>query len=144
MDTKLLFNVSKVVMKRAKILHLACSFYLFIFFLKFIFRQRGREGEKYQCVVCLSCTLHWGIWPTTQACALTGNRTGNILVHRPALNPLRHTSQGKHVYFKLAVRKGNIEKLLRIDISFLPKRFSCQNLVWEESFSTINHLRFRQ
>ena len=35
-----------------------------------------------------------GTWPTTQACALTGNRTGDISVCRPALNPLRHTSQG--------------------------------------------------
>ena len=35
-----------------------------------------------------------GTWPRTQACALTGNRTGNPLVPRPALNPLSHTSQG--------------------------------------------------
>ena len=35
-----------------------------------------------------------GIWRTTQACALTENRTSDPLVHRPALNPLSHTSQG--------------------------------------------------
>ena len=34
-----------------------------------------------------------GTWPTTQACALTGNRTGDPLVHRLALNPLSHISQ---------------------------------------------------
>ena len=33
-------------------------------------------------------------WPRTQACALTGNRTGDFLVHRPVLNPLSHTNQG--------------------------------------------------
>ena len=33
-------------------------------------------------------------WPATQACALTGNQTGNPLVHRPALSPLSHTIQG--------------------------------------------------
>ena len=33
-------------------------------------------------------------WPTTQACALTGNQTSDPLVRRPALNPLSHTSQG--------------------------------------------------
>ena len=33
-------------------------------------------------------------WPATQACALTGNQTNDPLVHRPALNPLRHTSRG--------------------------------------------------
>ena len=27
-------------------------------------------------------------WPKTQACALTGNRTSDLLVHRPALNPI--------------------------------------------------------
>ena len=35
-----------------------------------------------------------GTWPTIQACALTGNGTGHPLVHRLALNPLKHTSQG--------------------------------------------------
>ena len=36
-----------------------------------------------------------GTWPTTQACALTGNQTGgDLLVLRLMLNPLSHTSQG--------------------------------------------------
>ena len=35
-----------------------------------------------------------GTGPATQACALTGNGTSDFLVHRPALNPLSHTSQG--------------------------------------------------
>ena len=35
-----------------------------------------------------------GTWPAIQARAPTGNRTGNILVHRPVLSPLSHTSQG--------------------------------------------------
>ena len=35
-----------------------------------------------------------GTWPTTQACALTGNLTGNPLDLRPRLNPLSYTSQG--------------------------------------------------
>ena len=32
--------------------------------------------------------------PETQACALTGNPTGNPLVRRLVLNPLSRTSQG--------------------------------------------------
>ena len=32
--------------------------------------------------------------PETQACALTGNRTSDLLVHKHVLNPLYHTSQG--------------------------------------------------
>ena len=43
---------------------------------------------------CLSRTPHGGTWPTTQACAPTGNRTSDPLVCRPGLNPLSHTSQG--------------------------------------------------
>ena len=39
--------------------------------------------------------LQLGTWPATQAHALTGNRTGNVLVHRPELNPLSHSSQGR-------------------------------------------------
>ena len=52
-----------------------------------------------------SHTPHWvaGTWPATQACALTGNRTGNPLVHRPVLNPLSHTSQGHCMNFRLRV-----------------------------------------
>ena len=34
-----------------------------------------------------------GTWPANWAFALTGNRTGHPLVHRPVLNPLSHTSQ---------------------------------------------------
>ena len=41
-----------------------------------------------------------GTWPTTQACALTGNRTSDPLVCRLALNPLSHTSQGRIYGFK--------------------------------------------
>ena len=43
-----------------------------------------------------------GTWPTTQACVLTENWTGDPLVHRPALNSLSHTNQGTiHEYFKV-------------------------------------------
>ena len=41
----------------------------------------------------LTCPL-LGTWPATQLYALTGNRTGDPLVCRPALSPLSHTRQG--------------------------------------------------
>ena len=41
------------------------------------------------------------IWPATQAHALTRNWTSNLLVHRPALNPLSHTSQGSASFLPL-------------------------------------------
>ena len=40
-----------------------------------------------------------GAWHTTQACALTRNRTGDPWVYRPALNPLSHTSQPSFLVF---------------------------------------------
>ena len=48
---------------------------------------------------CLSRAPLPGTWPETQACALTGNQTGNPLVCRPALNPLSYTSQAKIISF---------------------------------------------
>ena len=44
---------------------------------------------------CLLHAPYWGIWPSTQACVLTGNQTSDPLVRRPVLNPLSYTSQGK-------------------------------------------------
>ena len=79
--------------------------FLKIYILKtlFIFRERGREGErqgeKHQGVVA-SCAPPAGIWPATQACALTGNQTDDLLVCSLVLNPLNHTSQGYVSTFK--------------------------------------------
>ena len=56
--------------------------------------------EKDQCVrdslvgCQLSTHTQLGPWSATQSCALTGNRTGDLSVHRSALSPLSHTSQG--------------------------------------------------
>ena len=50
-----------------------------------------------------------GIWPATQARALTGNQTEHPLVPRQALNPVSHTSQGPKVYFLKPYRKNNNE-----------------------------------
>ena len=71
------------------------NFFSFCMIL-FIFRERGREGERkgeeHQCVVD-SRMSQPGTWPVTPACALTGYRTSDPFVCRPALNPLSHTSQ---------------------------------------------------
>ena len=68
------------------------------FFLKdfiYLFLDRGREGEgkKSQCVIA-SCMPPTGVLAHNAGCVLTGNQTGDSLVHRPALNPLSHTSLG--------------------------------------------------
>ena len=62
----------------------------------FIYFQREKKGgrKKHQHVVASWVSPPSETQPATQACALTGNWTGDPLVRRPALNPLSHTNQG--------------------------------------------------
>ena len=73
-----------------------CAYFLFLRFYLFIFRKRGRErvreGENISMWLPLLCPL-LGTWPATQACVLTGNQTGDLVVHTPVLIPLSYTSQ---------------------------------------------------
>ena len=82
------------------ILQLSPYSLFFLRFYLFIFRERGRDGErdeeKHQCVretstdwSRLAC-LQPGTWPTTQACTVTRNRTGDLLVSRPNQSPEPH------------------------------------------------------
>ena len=81
------FNVTKI-------------FCLFLFFKDFMYlfleRGEGKLKERDRNFTVWLPLLHpllW-TWPLTQACALTGNRTSDLLVCRSVLNPLNHTSQG--------------------------------------------------
>ena len=58
--------------------------------------------KKYIDQLPLTCSQP-GTRPTTQACALTGNRTSDPLVCRPALSPLSHSSQGWFTFIKSVV-----------------------------------------
>ena len=65
------------------------------FFFKlylFIFGERDRQGNINVWLPLTRPLLE--TWPIPQACALTGNRTSDLLVHRLALSPLSCTSQG--------------------------------------------------
>ena len=71
------------------------------FFLKILFtyfqREEGREKEKVRNInvwLPFKCPLP-GTWPTTHACALSGNRNSDPLICRSALDPLSHTCQGQ-------------------------------------------------
>ena len=66
----------------------------------FTLRESKREGERqrninvweiHQSIGCLAPLT--GTWPTTQARALTGNRTLWPFCSQAGLNPLNHTSQ---------------------------------------------------
>ena len=80
-------------------------------FYLFIFRQRGREGGRRRNIsVWLPLAHHLlETWPTTQAWSLTGNRTSDPLVNRPAVNPLGHTSQSHMPAFYFQVHNYVLE-----------------------------------
>ena len=78
-----------------------CFYFLKEFIIYLLFNrgeEREKEGERNINVWLPLTHPLLGMWLTTQACDLTGNRTSDLLVHRPALNPLSHTSQGV-IYF---------------------------------------------
>ena len=64
-----------------------------LFTYLFLDRGEGREKERNINVWLPLVRPLLGTWPETQACVLTGNQTGDLLVHQPAPNPLSHTSQ---------------------------------------------------
>ena len=66
----------------------------FIPFLIYLCLEGGRERGRNISVWLLLMYPSLGTWSSTQACALTGNRTGNISAHRLAPKSLSHTSQG--------------------------------------------------
>ena len=96
------FPVSQLTEKWPRISLLVCtvrkeSQLFFKRFYLFLERWKGRTERERNINVQLPPTHpHLGTWPATQACALTGNWTGDSLVHRPALNPLSYTSQGRN------------------------------------------------
>ena len=102
----------RIYIKIHKLIHFIVLFYNHFFILKilkrlyiFIFRERGGEGKEQErernITVWLPLVyLLLGTWPEIQVCALTGNRTGDPLVHKSAFNPLSHTSQGRNYFLK--------------------------------------------
>ena len=71
------------------------------FIYLFLERWERREKERERNInvwLPLACP-QLGMWPTTQACALTGNQTSDPLLFRLALNSLSHTSQSSCTSF---------------------------------------------
>ena len=63
-------------------------------FYLFIIREREIERERNISVWLPLVCPQLGTWPAAQPCVPTGNPTSDLLVHRPVLSPLSHTSQG--------------------------------------------------
>ena len=95
------FRYQKEVLSCSAWIIFKTGFRIFLYiFLKILFiveRWGGRrKGEKHRCardtrIGCLVALTRpqMGNWSTTKACSLT-----DLLICRPVLNPLRHTSQG--------------------------------------------------
>ena len=73
--------------------------FVFFFFLREGKGRKKRGGET-SMYGCLSRAPLLGTWPTTQARALTRNRTDDSSFHRLALSTLSHISQGYFVLFQ--------------------------------------------
>ena len=100
--------------------------FFFLRFYLFIFRERGREKERVRNINRWLHLLHppLGTQPATQACGLSRNQISDFLVHRPALNPLSHTSQGRFYYSYIFREKGRErEKHRLVD--------SCMYPIWD-------------
>ena len=83
-----------------------CFYPFYFIFLKdfiYLFLKRG-EGREQERERNISVWLPFvrpplGTWRATQAFVLTGNPTGDPLVHRLELNPLSYTSQGISILY---------------------------------------------
>ena len=87
-----------------------CKQLTFINLKKILFLDRrvGKEKERERNISVWLLLAHPlpETWPTTQACALTGNRTSNPLLCKPALSLLSHTSQGSLFIFRERGKEG--------------------------------------
>ena len=116
---------------------------LLLFFLRFIFLflERGQRKEKERERSTCEINIHLlsfthpqlGTWPTTQACALTGNRTSDLSICRPVLNPLSHTSQGFLIFKPLLLlgkkHQSKYLSALKYDLSFVEYYVAVKKLI---------------
>ena len=94
---KILRPIFEKEVENVPVLHL---FFFRILFILCLDRREGREKDRERNINVWLPLAHSLLraWPTTQACALTGNRTSYPFVHRLVFNPLSHTGQGC-IYF---------------------------------------------
>ena len=114
-DTSFAYVCLPASLKSLPILQQLKDFLKNILFICFQ-RGEGTEKERERNInVWLPVTHLLGTCPATQACALTGNRTGDPLVHRSALYPLSLTSQGDSVFLQIRIPSSGFSKLWPMD-----------------------------
>ena len=89
--------------------------FFFIVFILFSERGEGKEKERERNINVWLLLTHplLETWPATQACALTGNQTGDPSVPRLALNLLSHISQGKFNCFLKSTIISKMQKFVK-------------------------------
>ena len=103
-----------------------CLLFFFKKDLMYLFyRGEGRKKEREKNIHVWLLLTHplLGTWPTTQAYALTGNRTISPVVHRPLLNPVSYTSQCCYIF---------------LIVLFLKDFFWLRSKIYKENFSTFS------
>ena len=103
---QLFLPVGRNTFKQSTLLSRGCDYTFWLLKKKILFtyyleRRGGRETSLCKRYMDWLSHAHpqLGTQLITQACALTGNRTSDLLVCRPALNPPSHTSQGPTFWF---------------------------------------------
>ena len=71
----------------------------------FLEGKGAKTDVRDTCVISFLSHIQLGTWPTTQACALTGNGNCDLSVHRLAINLLSYTSQGHQEKSKITLVK---------------------------------------
>ena len=101
-------------MGRTSLFHMQVSSFPKAIDFIYLFLERGDRRERNINVWLLLTHPLLGTWLVNQACALTGNWTGDPLVRRPALNPLSYTSQGKNrKFWNLVITGCEVQKVQR-------------------------------
>ena len=120
-------HLCNLALKKDKLSLLESFSKMFCIFL-FSESRKGRAKERERNISWLPLVcLQMGTQPTTQACALTGNQTHNLLACRPVLSPLSHTSQG---WIFLSLKLSNIYCQLSVGIrAGIPSRPVHENLL---------------
>ena len=115
--------------------------FFFLFFKDFIYLylERGREEERERNINVWFPLVHplLGTWPATQACALTGNPTGDPVVCRLVLNPLSHTCQGYQLFFLISLCQWQIFQTCERGCQCTQNLWHCKCLVFSFCFSLL-------
>ena len=126
----------KVHITHGNIWYFSFSFYFLKILFIYLFLERGERREKLRernINLLPLAQPPLGTWPATQACALTGNQTGDLSVHRLVLNTLSHMSQGSR-----SIKSKYVNRRL-VEGGFLLRTMICCGVLFFRGHSTLSN-----